>query len=144
MKEYFFLNPAEREKEVTTDVKNVHSGNDQKLFRSLLVMPAEVIPKGMLAVNSRQIAVCGTGHLMLQSLSASDKSNLLKLAQNLVRSGIKTTFVKPDHPATIVRNMVGFPAAVERYNNRAKSAFPFENPTTNEIDASEPTKRSKI
>jgi len=143
LKEYFFLNPAEKEMVLTTEVKNEHSGNDQKLFRSLDVMPAEVIPKEMLAVNSRQIAECGIGQHK-QTLKASDNSNLLKLSQNLVRSGIQTTFVKPDHPATIVRNMIGFPAAVERYNNRAKSAFSFDNPATKDIDASEPTKRSKI
>ena len=114
LKEYFKENPEEKDI-LTNDIQKAHTRNDRYLFRSLDVMPPYVIPKEMLAITPEQIANCGIGHQM-PSLNAFGNTSSLRLSQNLVTHGIRTTFVEPEHPATLIQNMVGFPAAVERYN----------------------------
>lgn len=75
--------------------------NDRFLFRSLDVMPSYVIPKEMIAITPEQIAMCGIGNAM-PCLNAFGNMAGLHLSQNLAKNGIRTTFVEPEHPATIV------------------------------------------
>ena len=108
-------------------------------------MPPYVIPKEMLAITPEQISNCGIGHQM-PSLNAFGNTSSLKLSANLMKNGIRTTFVEPEHPATLIQNMVGFPSAVERYNSGQdkSSAFGFENPVTTDVNALEPTAGRKL
>ena len=78
-------------------------------------MPPYVIPKEVIAVTPEQIAMCGIGHQM-PCMNTFGNTSSLKLSQSLVKNGITTTFVEPENPSSIIQNMVGFPAAVERYN----------------------------
>jgi len=81
----------------------------------------------------------------MPNLNANNRnSNLVKLSENLAHIGIKITFVTPNHPASIVQNMVCFPEAVERYNQRTKSVFTFESTATDKLKAAEPIKRRRI
>ena len=128
LKEYFKSNPEEKEI-LANDIKKANMKNDRYLFRSLDVMPSYVIPKEMIAVTPEQISMCGIGNAM-PCLNAYGNTNSLKLSQSLAKNGIRTTFVEPDNPASIVQNMVGFPAAVGRYNEQNSASFAFENPTT--------------
>ena len=52
--------------------------------------------------------------------------------------------MEAEHPASIVQNMVGFPAAVERYNSQTPGAFAHENPETMDYNALEPTAGRKL
>lgn len=40
--------------------------------------------------------------------------------------------------------MIGYPASVERYRNKEKSNFDFENPTTIDANALQPTSGRKL
>ena len=116
LKEYFKSNPEEKEI-LANDIQKAHSRHDRYLFRSLEVMPPYVIPKEIIAVTPEQISKCGIGHQM-PCMNTFGNTSTLKLSQSLAKNGITTTFVEPENPAAIVQNMVGFPAAVERYNNQ--------------------------
>lgn len=70
----------------------------------------------MLAVTPEQIQNCGIGNQQ-PTLNSFGNTNSLKLSQNLAKNGIRTTFVEPEFPASIIQNMVGFPAALARYND---------------------------
>jgi len=87
--------------------------------------------------------MCGIGNAQ-PCLNAYGNTNALRLSQSLVKNGIRTTFVEPENPASIIQNMIGFPAAVERYNEQNSTAFAFENPTTMDFNALEPTSGRKI
>lgn len=142
LKEYFKQNPEEKEI-LTNDIKKANMRNDRYLFRSLDVMPSYVIPKEMIAVTPEQIAMCGIGNAM-PCLNTYGNTSSLKLSQNLAKNGIRTTFVEPENQSGIVQNMVGFPAAVDRYNEQNSAAFSFENPQTMDVNALEPTSGRKL
>ena len=116
--------------------------NDRYLFRSLDVMPSYVIPQEMIAVTPEQISMCGIGNAM-PCLNTFGNTNALKLSQNLAKNKIRTTFVEPENPSSIVQNMVGFPAALDRYNTQSTNTFAFENPVTMDYNALEPTSGRK-
>jgi len=126
LKEYFKQNPEEKEI-LQNDIRKAHLKNDRYLFHSLDVMPSYVIPKEMVAVTPEQIAMCGIGN-SAPCLNTFGNTSGLKLSQNLAKHGLRTSFVEPEMQASIVRNMVGFPAAVQRYNDQSSSAFGHENP----------------
>ena len=115
LKEYFKQNPDEKEI-LSNDIRKAHMRNDKYLFHSLDVMPSYVIPQEMLAITPEQIAMCGVGNAQ-PCLNSFGNTNALKLSQNLAKHGIRTTFAEPENAASIVQNMVGFPAAVQRYND---------------------------
>ena len=52
--------------------------------------------------------------------------------------------MEPENPASIIQNMVGFPAALSRYNEQNSAAFAYENPETMDVNALEPTSGRKI
>jgi len=110
LKEYFKQNPEEKEI-LQNDIRKAHLKNDRYLFHSLDVMPSYVIPKEMIAITPEQIAMCGIGNAA-PCLNTFGNTNGLKLSQTLAKQGLRTTFVEPEHPASIIRNMVGFPAAL--------------------------------
>ena len=76
-------------------------------------------------------------------LNTFGNTNALKLSQNLAKNRIRTTFVEPENPSSIVQNMVGFPAALDRYNTQSSNAFAYENPVTMDYNALEPTSGRK-
>ena len=47
--------------------------------------------------------------------SAYGNQSGLKLDANLIKTRLMTNYVEPEYPSSLVQNMVGFPAAVERY-----------------------------
>lgn len=110
LKEYFKTNPEEKEI-LQNDIRKAHLRNDKYLFHSLDVMPSYVIPKEMIAVTPEQISMCGIGNAA-PCLNTFGNTNSLKLAASLARRGVHTTFAESDSPASVIRNMVGFPAAV--------------------------------
>ena len=142
LKEYFKQNPQEKEI-LTNDIKKAHSKSDAFLFRSLGIMPSYVIPKEMIAVTPEQIANCGIGNA-IPTLNSFGNTSSLKLSQTLAKHGIRTIFVDPDCPASIIQNMVGFPSAVERYNDSNSNTFSYEDPLTMDVNALEPTSGRKL
>jgi len=94
-------------------------------------------------VTPEQISMCGIGNAQ-PCLNAYGNTSGLKLSMSLAKHGIRTTFVEPENPASIIQNMIGFPAAVGRYNEQNSTAFAFENPVTMDFNALEPTSGRKI
>ena len=97
----------------------------------------------MIAVTPEQIGGCGIGHAM-PTLNTFGNQSALKLSIILGKNGIRTTFVEPENPASIIQNMVAFPAAVARYNTDKSAAYAFEDPTNMDYEALEPTSGRKL
>jgi len=87
--------------------------------------------------------MCGIGNA-IPTLNSFGNTSSLKLSQSLAKNGIRTMFVEPEHPASIIQNLVGFPAAVGRYNDSTSNAFAFEDPVNMDVNALEPTSGRKL
>ena len=87
--------------------------------------------------------MCGIGNAV-PTLNSFGNTSALKLSASLAKNGIRTSFIEPDHPSRIVQNMVGFPAAVERYNDSTNNSFAFEDPLNIDANALEPTSGRKL
>lgn len=56
-----------------------------------------------------------------------------------------TNYVEPEYPSSLIQNMVGFPAAVERYKLAQKEkTFDDEDPSIKDVNALAPTSGRKI
>ena len=100
LKEYFKQNPEEKEI-LANDIRKANMKNDRYLFRSLDVMPSYVIPQEMIAVTPEQISMCGIGNAM-PCLNTFGNTSSLRLSQSLAKNGIRTSFVEPEHPSSII------------------------------------------
>ena len=77
------------------------------------MLPEYVLPSEMIAVTPDQIRMCTIGSHGVSS--AFGNQSAMTLNANMINSRLLLNFVEPEYPSTLVQNMVGFPAAVERY-----------------------------
>jgi hypothetical protein len=136
LKNYFAENPEEKEI-LLNDISHNTNRRDRYLFRNLDVMPSYVIPHSIMAQTQEQIAQCVVG---VNSIMAAGKVNHNR---SLDRFG--HLYVEQDNPCKVVQNLVGYPAAVERYKNKATGeVFDKEDPTVLDHHKLEPTSGRKI
>ena len=114
LKDYFKDNPTEKDI-LVNDIQKAHCKNDRYLFKSLDVMPEYVIPEEMIAITPEQISMCTIGSHGIST--AYGNQTALSLNSNLARQRLLMNFVEPEYPSTLIQNMVGFPAAVQRYKS---------------------------
>lgn len=105
LKQYFAEHPEEKEI-LLNDIDKVTGRTDRYLFRNLDVMPSYVIPENIMAQTEDQIALCTLGSASVIPGATNHNRSL---------SRFQLEFVEQDNPSRIVQNLVGYPAAVERY-----------------------------
>lgn len=135
LKEYFKNNPQEKEI-LMNDIVKAHSKHDKYLFRNLDVLPSYIIPEAMVAVTAEQLETCTLGCESIKHLSSAFTSGPFGArAMHLANL---------DSPSPVLQNLVGFPAAVNRYKSQTTTEFPTEDPTLKDYNALEPTSGRKI
>ena len=75
--------------------------------------------------------------------SAFGNQNGLKLQQSLKGTQLNE-IVEPENQATFIQNLIGYPASVERYRNKDSNNFEFEDPSTVDPNALQPTSGRKL
>jgi len=116
------------------DIVKAHSKHDKYLFRNLDVLPSYIIPEAMVAVTAEQMETCTLGSENIKHLSTAFGTHGAR-AMHLADL---------DSPSSVVTNLVGFPAAVNRYKTQGTADFPTEDPTLKDYNALEPTSGRKI
>jgi hypothetical protein len=143
LKEYFKSNPQEKDI-LVNDIQKAHTKNNRHLFKALDVMPEYILPAEMIAVTPDQLSKCTIGSATI-SPGASGNQSVLTLNANLMKVGLMTNFVEPEQPSTLVQNMVGFPAAVQRYKDAEEgNKYADEDPLLKDAAALEPTSGRKL
>ena len=105
LKQYFAEHPEEKDI-LLNDIDKVSGRTDRYLFRNLDVMPSYVIPENIMAQTEDQIALCTLGSASVIPGATNHNRSL---------SRFQLEFAEQDNPSRVVQNLVGYPAAVERY-----------------------------
>ncbi len=135
LKQYFEENPSEKEI-LLNDISVMTAKKDRYLFKNLDVMPSYVIPEAIMAQTPEQVQMCTLGSGSIIPGQTNHKHSL---------SRFQLSLVEQDNPCRMVQNLVGYPAAVERYKNKsASTVFEREDPTMLDHHALEPTSGRKL
>lgn len=141
LKDYFTNNPTEKEILVNDIQKHYAKKSDKFLFKSLEVIPEYLLPTAIIATTPEQIQSCTIGTQSILPVGFSGAKSTKTLQRNL---GSWVVFAELDNPAFLIQNLVGFPAAVDRFKNRSSDKFAYEDPTLMDAKALEPTSGRKL
>lgn len=134
LKSYFADHPDEKDI-LINDISQVTKRTDRYLFKNLDVMPSYVIPENIMPVTAEQLASCTLGTASVIPGMTNHNRSLSKFP---------VLIVEQDHPCKLVVNLVGYPAAVERYKTKPSDGFAREDPTLMDSRALEPTSGRKL